>query len=198
MSESVALEVKTNFRAQLEAVKQHHLSGKRGLFFAGDAAIRPMAAMAAGVGGGTATIPDIVKPVTAAMAAGQQAVNDASTSGARDAANELKGSKNVDSFHDRLHTQEAQASKDAVDNIHAAYAQAEALGDDLSPEQQDAIVKGMDLANGAVREVGKLLSGALQEVESLVEDILKDIFGSVEEALGSFASEAGELLGGLL
>jgi hypothetical protein len=181
----------------MAAMRAHYHSGQGGDFFAAQPQFLSLIASNTFAGDSAQTTPEILRSVNAELSSKQQAVADASTTAATGAANNLKASKDVDDFKAKMMAQRDQAKADSDANIDKAFDKAVQLGVD-HPEMQSAISIGMNVVKNVISGFTNLLQEMVSKVVSLVEDILKELMETFNGVIKGFASEAGELLVGLL
>jgi hypothetical protein len=197
----------SDFHVALEGMRAHHLSRKGGDFFAAQPQFRTLLAndeqpgtdslLANDNANDNQAVAEALKPVTSLLASQQQTVASDTTTGANNAVNDLKTSKNQDDFKAKLNAQRQKALDDSDANINAAFDKAGQLGE-AHPEAQSGILAGMNVVQNIITNFTGLISDMVSKVVSLVTDILNGIMNAVSGVIEGFAGEAGAVLGGLL
>jgi hypothetical protein len=193
----------SDFHVALEGMRAHHLSRKGGDFFAAQPQFRTLLANDEQPGTDSLladdnqAVAEALKPVTSLLASQQQTVASDTTTGANNAVNDLKTSKNQDDFKAKLNAQRQKALDDSDANINAAFDKAGQLGE-AHPEAQSGILAGMNVVQNIITNFTGLISDMVSKVVSLVTDILNGIMNAVSGVIEGFAGEAGAVLGGLL
>lgn len=126
------------------------------------------------------TIPPVLSGIAADAKAGSQASYDSQKTGAQSAADTAKQDQNQDSFKAKMAAQCAKAKQDSDANIDKAYASATTVGE-ANPDQQDAILSGMNQIMGLLNDVIGGLVNVISTIISGIEDILKGLLDVAEK-----------------
>lgn len=108
-------------------------------------------------------------------------------SDAKDSTTQVQEDKDANSFKSRMMAQREKAKQDSNKTIDDAYAKAEALGENMSEEQQNGILASMNQLMSGVTNIISTVATAISSLIGSVMDIVNKVLDAVKSVEGAFA-----------